>query len=452
MSRGMAARKAGETFHSIQTGETITLSDIVLVPDRSTLQTSQGFFVEVNQPVTSSMKSAIVVVFDGGKKSFVKYVTNVNNEGYGKWSSSDFKKETGFAKTSGASSSENVPVKPSDLIGDETGRSIPNLDLRVTERLLGALNDNLIDQETHRHLGLLFNKETRANNPLLEGAQRNAAAYNKYLSEVLAPISVVSDWLLDNKEALLKVHPNFYNDVAEETKKITYFQSLTTVLVDSQISYFDSDKQKEISFGISSKTSQGGGAAASVASLVSIVNGMDDAMRLGIERRHPSAMQVLKTIAANNQVAGIFELAKLFGIITEYEQNIALALFVNPDISIEELTPTLKKALTLMGDGSNSNPTYRLSYHLLAGMAKWATGYANEKLDLDSCIREILEQTNMFQVYSSMEYVGASDLRYKGFKLVHPPSYTGKIQVNASKNYYMTGIKGKLCFKLSPTS
>lgn len=473
MSRGIAARKPGETFHSLQTNETIHLTDIVLVPDRNRKpdRLSGWDLIEVNQPISSSQKSAIIALFDNNK-GYVKYVTNVDNSGHGKWNSSDFKRETGFARTTGASASENLPIKPSDLIGDEIGRTIPEMDKHVSERLLGALEGKLIDNQCYEHLSLLFDAKNRTgnNSPLLKNGLKYSGAYNKYLSEILAPMSVISDWLTKDRGVIGELHPLFLRDDVLENAKVTYFQSLTNVLIDSQITYTDPNTGTNVNFGISSKVRSGGGAAASIASLVQVINGMSQDTRQKLEIAFPLPIRILKTISENNQVAGIIELSRMFGILGDEEQEFVQQLFASSNLStLEEFTtshhasdisPVLLGMFMNMGDttpydllkkkstGGDVNPSYRPAYHILAGLAKQVSQHINQNIaSLDQCIREILKHNNLYQVYSSIS-VDGSDLRYNEFKVVYPSSYTGKIQINSSKTYYMTAIKGKLCFKL----
>lgn len=442
MSRGIAARKPGEVFYSLHEDNRIILQTVLLFNDHQFIQQDpllQGIeLVKVNQPTTAS-KSAIVALFDN-QKGYVKHVSNINNNGYGKWTNSDFKRETGYVKTSGASSTENIPIKPSNLIGDEKARSVSDVEKLVLNRSLALLNDKQITEQTYEHLSLLFNHETRSKNPLLKDGFEYLGGYNKYLSEILAPISIITNWnLKDDANHLSRFKSNITNS---EEPRITYFQNSNNVLVDSMITYGNG-----VSIGVSSKIDKGGGAAASVGSLIQTLDNMNkDELHL-MQKKYPTPIQILRTIYENSQVMGIIELAKMFDIVDIHDYW--RAVFICDRKINYELTDNLKKTLKCIQTPQPQNVLYRLHYHLLAGLAKRVVLHINEHVtDLDSCIRDILKHDLLYQVYSSIELVDKKHLRYKEFKVIYPPCYDGKIKLDASKNYFMTGIKGKLCFKL----
>jgi len=298
--------------------------------------------------------------------------------------------------------------------------------------------------------------KSNATSPVLEGGTQFAPIYNKYVGEILAPISVVNGWLATgNRESSEKV---LLPGSSYGQCKIRFFQSTTNALVDSEVVAPNGS-----SVGISSKA--GPGAAASVTSLFAILNKIQLTNSVAYEwllANHQYPISIIQTINDNSSIMGVLEAAKIMNLISQKDLEQLMGMKTQPSEKLSAaisqnksnvISPALLDLSKLMWGKTPGNvrdvpPSYHPFYHILAGIAKRVAANINRNNDFDAAVRAILNHSSVIQVNSKIGRLNKTDAQFKEFRVVYPPNFNGKIYANASKNFFTTGVKGKLSFKI----
>jgi len=416
--------------------------------------------IEVNS-ITADKKGAILIYLlnkeDNTYRGYIRYVQNTKNGGYGKWTMAKFARDTGLKLKKGAAALEGFALKPSDLIQDENLRTVAEVVSTAKTNTALMVKSGGLPAEAGEHVEMLLDAALKGGqSPVLPGGNKYAKAYNKYLGEILAPISVVSNWVSTGDRASSEKILLPQSSYAQ--CRIRFFQSATNALVDSEL-----EAPNGMKVGISSKA--GTGAAASVTSLLSILNEIQSKNPKGYQHilsEYGFPISIIQTINNNNAILGVLESAKIMGIVDDQDMKVVVNMRrMRRDKAVQGMkanhpslsTPNLIELSKQMWGKTpweiiDPPPTYHPFFHLLAGIAKRLTAQINREDSFDAAVRAILNHSSVIQVNSKMGRVNKVDAFFKDFNVVYPPNFQGKIYANSGKNFFTTGIKGKISFKI----
>src|SRR3990167_6011825 len=173
--RGMSFRKAGDVFAN-QEKELTFVKALMLPPNKSSYSTKEetekaienvvkNNKISIEKAVNNSNKAAMIVILKDNKTKkligFLKYFSLMTSDGKGKWSEKEFGTETGYSRESSetaltTSALENIPIKPSDLIGDDKERNIKELYLTCLSTAKEYVTTNKLPPDVLKHITLLF--------------------------------------------------------------------------------------------------------------------------------------------------------------------------------------------------------------------------------------------------------------------------------------------------------
>lgn len=464
--RGMPARKVGETWKDKE-GNEITFNGTVLLPkegaykDTETLSKAVQDYLssnnitlikEVNRPLLSAMV-AIFTAKEDRKIAWVKYFKSMSNGGFYKWSEVEFTRDTGFSRGTGQAAMEKIPIQPSDLIVDNSYRPVKQVVAVALKNAAALVEAGSLPQEVYEHLKLVLTAAAgNKPSPVLKGGKRYAASLNKYLGEILAPISLVTGWLStgdreSSEKSLLGKHK--YSEML-----IGYSQSKNEMLIDSNLVLLKSGSKKpEARVGVSSKA--GAGASASVRTFADIVKklqGTSEGNRL--EKKYADMINVILLIAKKDWFEGPLEVARVLSVLSSKEiemvknsKNLNLAQFKKIKYSSDLMDIVREfKGLTPW-DIKKPEPGYNPVFHVISAIAKRVVRIINEDPNFDVLIRELLNKSSMVQINSNMTASG-DDCQFVSFFVKYPPTFSGKIIADASKNYSASRIRGPISFKI----
>lgn len=468
MSRGMIAKNYLEKFIN-NLGEEYFFEKTLLFPNKKEnydsyeeLRENLNLFKEENKDVEIKEvnafkkihKSAILVILfskENKKIGFLRYFISLPNKGYNCWRTCDFGKDTGYyCQDDKSSIEETMPIKPNDLLGSslETNFSLLDLEELVTLNLNQLYSCKKIDSVLFDNLSCLFFAAfNKKESPWLCGGAKNYLAYAKYIGEFLAPVSLVNDWLILNKEEHeknKKILPN--NETDFSSAKISYATSKVDPLFDSCLN-FENNKQIRISSKSASKSS-----ASSIKSLA------ESTSFLSVENQQTASAGLLQILNENGVIKGLLDASVFCQLITQEEKEQLGSMFKPKLIGLGEfrksivLSSNLENiAKTVQGYSpyeateSTMLPQYNPCFHVLAGLAKQLVKRINKTEEFSVVAKEILSKMRLLQTRCFIE-TRKDDCKLSGFEVKFPPVFNGKVFLVADKNYTTTRINGKIGF------
>ncbi len=467
--RGLVARSEGEVWQDKE-GKEITFEQVILLPEDGTMEDTDSLqktiqqtlkknritlVKTINTPTSTTLACMIAVFTDSTRKKvgFLKYFNNMSNHGFGKWRDADFTRETGFSRGQGTVFLEKLPIKPADLITDEIYRPPVQVMKVALQNAQSFVDKEELPPIAFEHLKIILTAAVTGKvSPILKGGKQYSSAYDKYLGEILAPISVVTGWLSSGDRA--KSEKALLNGGKYRNALISFSQSKNERLVDSNLALVSGNSRKpKVKIGISSKA--GSGAAASVTTFAEIVKKLKGTPILKtLEKKYEDLLRIIETIDTFNQFDGPPEVAKILGLLSSRECDtvkgikgfdLAQIRKVKFTKNLLDIVRTFKGSTPL--DVKNPEPNYRPDFHIISGVAKVVALKLNEDSRFDELIRELLNYASMVQVNSKMMNFG-EDCQFVGFDVKWPPVFEGKIVVNSDKNYSAARINGKISFKI----
>ena len=469
--RGMAFRKEGESFQT-KNGQSLTLSQVFLLPPGGgkyeTVDETQDTIsnvaeenmISIEKEVNAANRAAMLVVLqdDSGEKyGYVRYFATMNTDGKGKWPEKDFAQQTGIlraGKEITTSGLENMLIKPSDLVGDEKERTPAELVKHCMTNAKKFAKKGALPEDVVKHMQQIFSAALKnQTSPILKGGGTYAPAYNKYLGEILAPISVVTGWLStgdrdSSQEALL-------GGTSYGEMKIKFSMSANEKLVDSKLVGPNGE-----TVGVSSKA--GKGAAATTTTIVDVLKNFKKNDAKGFSaftKKHQLFYKTIETIANKNWFDGPVELAKQFNMLSSTDLRILERMKAKPNMTLQEFKRTIKMSKNLNelakqlkgvspAEIDQAGAGYEPVYHVISGIAKAVVAKINQSGEFDKGVRTALNRSSMIQVNSGIKVVKKEDAQFAKFEIKYPPDFSGKVVADAAKNYSATRIRGKISFKM----
>ena len=432
MSKGFVNRKSGSIYYNPSNkNDTIVFNRLITLPqnkskfdtveerDKALEQFDNRFII--NKPNKGLMALYIIHMSDG---YYIKYCKNSQRpEGILGHIPPGVKNKNheGYIHDCSISNSERLKLKPSDIFSDEN----PKTPTDIVESIKKSYIPEDIKQQWCAHLNGMINGKIV---PMIDGYD-NANAHEKYLGELSAPIALLKS--LTDKDIL--DHKNY---------KIVFPLSVTNAMIDS---YLISPAGKKI--GISSKAKTGGGASASLSGILDILDEIKN--KESIMEKYGDVIDIMQIIHRNNAVEGVLNIAIKYYLISHKEREIILDMHKNikqgNSNNISDITKNLSKIMNFYV-ANTDNQKYDIVWHILAALAKMASDRLNIS-PVSDAIKEIFKHSNIIQIYAGMSK-RKNDLTMNTFKTVLLSDFDGRVFIDSTKNFYGTGIQGKLNFKI----
>lgn len=403
----------------------------------------------INSPAPSAI---LVVMADKNNKlhGYVRYFRKLKLQGHDTWLTPAFEKDTGIIRAESEegitqSQAEKIPVKPSDLVADESLRNV----LELQQRCISRAEQLKINETIKKHITDIFtsiNEKTKC--PTLVGGARYAKVYNKYLAEVLAPMSLLTGWICEGDREKSQV----LLDVKKQKKyspdmKISFNEGLTEPIADS---YVHHDLGK---IYISSKG--GSGAPASLREIFNIVDTMTEDEKKKFNGEYPVVSMILSTVGTKSSATQPIELASFIGLINKQEKKILEEMLNDISMSIVDFN---KKYGHLLNKNNSINNAWKAItpkserfypiVRVISGLAKLCSVEinSNKKYKFHDGMKQILS-FGMIQMNSYMKIDG-ENCQFTKFIVKYPPEFQENIILDSSKNYTASSVTGGFCFKI----
>lgn len=396
--------------------------------------------IEENKP-SSSMRAAIIAHWtdhEGNDQWRVKYTKDFATGPHGKYVYPD----NGKYRWDKSSKEEAIPIKPADLVGPEF-KSIPQLIQEIKQNVASKVQGTgyediapIIEQAVDLALAGKVSP--------IQGGAKYLNVIAKYAGEYLGVIAMTEGGIRNG-----------------DIGKALDFLNLQT-LAGAQVSFPD-DKAGELidsilrlpggtEIGVSTKIKTGGGKASS---LSGVYNLMSDEIR----NSDPDAAEILELLATAPAIVkdvnkvdqiGIVRVALNLGLLTNADINVFKRL-PNGSVNVEDLqgSPNLYRMTSTQGLSPNSQGSnaYRVYYHALGAIANDVISVLNGSQygQFRNLIKKCLANNNYIQFLTDAKKAG-NDLTLN-YTSKFPAVFEGEPKI-FNANYYATGQKGRLGFKL----
>jgi hypothetical protein len=422
---------------------------------------------EINREATA----AIVVVLSDLKNklhAYVRYFRELKPLGHDMWLTPTFISDTGLEQAVAgdkitASQSERLEIKPMNLVGDNTPRKATELQTHCLSNMEKLKLDNMVKGHIKDLFKAAINNEE---SPVLVGGAKYAKTYNKYLGEILAPISLLSGWICEGQREESQILINSSEKIVTKYSldmSISFNTNVSEELIDSYV-----HDRKGFSVQISSKAGSGAAASLSRSSKILedtknksvVVNGKKITQYENFSKNYPYVKEILE-ITRNkdiNSYQAPIQLASKLGLINSEEMSLLNDILVDKKISIKDFntkylklilqSPLLNKAWNRLTP--RNKDAYIPVIRIISGLAKVCADQINEddeKYKFDEAMKLLLS-FGMIQMNSYITNVGKNDCKFTEFIVKYPPVFNGKILLDAEKSYTSTSITGQFGFKI----
>mgnify|MGYP000851345997 CR=1 FL=1 len=448
-SRGLAARKPGDTFQNetndkdqmffrhIQfwpsEGGAFEEEELPQAVEKVEGQFNHQIHWENNMPKKGGFG---IITFDtasGEVRMYGRYFQSIKpNHVDNKWAGIEgYKLQTRSAKKATAGlMPQDILTNENDLSGDD-----------VVEQIAAKFGD------THP-LTMAASKVNAGDPmPLVIPAVEDMSfeAYRDYFCELLHPIALQRNLVTGDAS---KAEEELIPESSFAECAINYGGSKTEGLSDSILITPDGQSVK-----VSSKGAKG--AAASVKNLLDAVKKLESMGKTDLLDKYEDAVDIIRSVEKGGTKLAPISLGVRFGIISAgdaYTVNSLLELTKKQKVEFDEpvesgfLNDRLKELYTERGvrDPSKVNPYY----HLLAAIAHKVAEYVNENTDFSKAASALLNNAALVQVYTEGATSSGGEWTIKQFRADYPSEAVTGVMFSAAKGYYSTDIKGNFTFKI----
>jgi len=456
-SVGFPNRRQGDEFYNpTDESDTSTFVELILWPDTPEKQFEtpeqrdealknfqsqvKGEVYVVNKPNNGMLGLYIVhMLTNSVDEYYVRYVKNVRSSagimtdipagakpGHGgyKFGSKTARKEAYAIKPSTVFSSEG-PYEPAQIANALSNASgIPD-----------DLKTQMVSYITELSKG---NKDF-----LIQDGEKYRSVHENYTGEFAAPIAVITGQVVP-PGVLLKAEEALLGGEKFANCKIIFPLDVANALTDSELVAPNGRR-----VGVSSKAKTGGGAAASLTGLYKTIElKKNDADFKQVLDTYPDFISLVETVAKMSSEAGFIQLCLDQKLIDANDASVIAKEITKAKqggkSTLEDLTPRLRNLLPEYG-ADTDKPRYNVIYHATAALSRFLELKLNDT-DPTEAVKALLNFSTLTQVYAGTSKSGA-DIRMNEFKFVWPPVFEGKVNINTSKSFDATGIRGKINFK-----
>lgn len=433
------------------------------------------------EKITNANKAVIIVFAEDGKKSFIKYTKNSPF-----WKEKEFTLKTGYAFSGTQSSKEILDVGPDLFTTPSTIRPVKQLPSALSSDVLNKIGDKKLAKSLIEYLNAAVGGSEKL--PLLkfdseDSRKKYLPSIYKYFSEVMGPIflatkneSFLTGPLDEAEKALL--NPLGIKGFAAN-KGVYYPTSKTEKLKDSVLAFDSPLGEQEVY--VSSKAKAG--ANPSLAELYKGLNSLPakDKVALAKEFGPGNALNIYNNGAEG--ALGIIEILadKKYNWYTMPFEAAKSLDFPQPAASWDAAKELMKamannrwkpnawteivnqnkaavQALREYKKNINADTTkanYREALHILAGLAIEVQNRINDSGEVTRFAKAMYNRFPLVQIYAKQGAYkpttakdGSPALESTPLKLIYPAQFTGEMLIDAKKNYFATGNKGKMTIKI----
>lgn len=440
-SRGVTARAPGETYVSdTDPNDILTIQEITVLPNDGSdsyedvdqlLQAVDSAIpntttrINDNTPSNGTRAAILATVIDKDNKpqTWVRYIRVIPPQGvHTMW-----KTLRGYKFSQGAEK-ESVPIKPADLISDESYRSVSQLAQQIKQgtRALGDLGEVIADA---------VNQAMRGQQNPIPGAGKYYNVLQKYGGEYLGPIALMSNPQSvkgDTAKMLQQFGLTNLNG-----SSIMFPQDKSMELIDSVIRTADGR-----SIQVSSKVSTAGGAASSL-------SGIYKQMTPEIQQRFPQGAKIIELFATESAVNGPLKVARMLDIIDNNDIQ-AMADLDKRTQNISDLQSRRLQQMTQaqgIASGTQQRPDYRVFWHTLTAVVNAIMPVVNANEEFKNAMLETLNNNEYIQLVTKAQQTRGRDAVILQYYTKFPAVFRGAPQL-VNKTYFATGQKGRIGFKL----
>lgn len=459
-SAGFVNRRPGDEFYNPQDpNDTATFVELILYPDgqqiafentelrdltlKNFMDKVKGKVYILNNPTSGLLGLYIVhMLAKNEDEYYVKYVDTVGRPA-GKLTEIPANKKApghgGYRFSSKTAKKEAYKIKPSNVFTSE-GPYTPG-DIPGYIQAAQGMPDDLKAQM----VGYLSALAKGNKDYLLQDGDQYKTVHENYTGEFAAPIALITAQV--NEQGIRqKAEQTLLGGERFANCKIVFPLSATEKLTDSKLVAPNGRTVR-----ISSKAAKGGGAAASMEGLMDTIKQKEnDPDFQSVMEQYKEEIRMIKTVVNNSAVDGFLILAREQKLIDQQDEQSIRAGIARSNqgqkTEIEQLTPRLQNLLPLYG-GDTDNPNHNFVYHATAALSR-LLGAKLEEMDVTGAVKAILNFSSFIQIYTGTQKLG-NDIKINNFKMVWPPQYDGKVEINTNKNFTGTEIRGKISFKLA---
>lgn len=436
-AKGLYGRDMGDQFGNAS-GEVLTFQQVESYPQQQPrfqspeqrdaaieeLETQLGSAIQwTNSANRASLAFGIATLVDQNDQPVYwgRYFQSVRTNMLGAWDNKSV--PLGWKLMKATSEKMDLGVDPQALIKTENKfSSVEEVIQRVATNSAGnELSDQLVSALTS-----IVSEQL----PEFPENYDKLSALRDYFGEIMAPVAVMSEMvggqMADAKQALMP---------GAEWKDCAVFwpQSMTYNLVDSVLVAPDGTE-----IGISSKG--GAGAKASAKNLSDAIDKASDE----VKQQHSYTVDVMQVITQNTAKEGPFRLAEFLDVLPAGLEDEIKGYIDEGKADFVGISDDATELLDY-GEPREEIANFNAGYALLALLAKKCAGLVNENPEFSEGARAFLNNSSMIQVYTRMGKRGNTAV-VNAFDAVYPPNFSGTIQLDHSKNYTSTEVRGKFGF------
>ena len=448
-SKGFFGRAEGDVF-THQDGREYSIVQVVAFPDAQTqkFETPEardeaikqfqeehgGTEIEwVNKPAKNMLAFGIAQLDDqdGNHVFWGKYMQQVGFDMMGAWAN----KQTppGWALQTKGAKKMVAGFDPQNLIKTEN-------EFSGVDSIINTVVQNADDQVKEVFKEALQNLAQGRGGVVFPEMYDQQAAIRDYFGEIMQPVALMGGVIKGQAEDARQV----LADGAEwRDCKVMWPMSMNAALCDS---FMIAPNGAQI--GISSKGGQG--AAASAKNLHDAVLKARKTGNEIVEDGNVAefAARLVTVIAENNQYEGPIEVGKMLGIDgIDDTLDAEIKKYIKEGKSdLEGISPQAQKiaepfAFKLETKGFNTG------YALLSAVSKTCAKVVNADDNFSKGAIALLNQSDIIQVYTNMGK-SKNDAVLGDFKVIYPPTFSGKVLLEGGKNYYSSRVGGKMAFAI----
>ena len=455
--RGIAAREPGEVFIKTE-DDFITLQQVVYLPSNmDSYESHEELLKAVDQwrsefdgtleifgsPNTGT-KAVMISIWknaQGQNVAYGKWLKKVNPGLLGgNWSNTDFAKSTGYKTQSKRTETQQIPIKPSDLVPADQIQSAD---------VIGILRGNLekadVPQEIKSQMVEMITNAINGDKTPIPGAAEYQNLHQVYTAEFAAPLVYIngSPLLKGDMQAVDNMLANI-GVSRSEFNRVLWPDNPIEKLVDS---YIFTDNYR---LGISSKSKSGGGAGASIDGIFNVITRKKDKIPPEFLEKHQDVLDLLTLLMKNNSTMGILKVAKKLELVNTSQQREILdrmQSFDNDTSTLSADNAELLQKSQARYKPQTAHRNYNVGFHLMAVLARYIADHL-KTMDIDSFFKGVLSYADMIQIYARVAKRG-EDAFFDEFIVKYPPEFDGTIEIDPDTNYFASSKpKGKITFKL----
>jgi hypothetical protein len=391
-------------------------------------------------------RAGILVVVRNGNTEYAFLKITVTKRDIGNnpifWQTSEFAEQTGLVAQTAQMKKAVIPLDPADMIIPGQTYSVDKLISSVSEKIL----ESNVDPKLKNGVTMLLRQVQVGAPKLIADLTEFRPVIEIKLGEIAAPIALATGNMLsgqvkDAENSLLKPLGFNFSSITGIS-----FPSKAEKLIDSFVHLPNGNK-----IAVSSKDSNGG-AKPSTAIIAQTINDkkVEFDKDKNFTKKYKSIVDNIMILDQKSAIEGPLDLAIKFGLITSQERAYLMTIYGKGKITDRKFKAAAPHLYQLYKSSNYSPDTshveYQTGYHILAIIARLVVAKMNEKSSiLTEFFKAVLNKSDLLQVLAKTSIKGTA-LCYKEFSIIYPPTFAGKVGVDADSYTSRTKPSRKIAF------